>query len=167
MFSFQIRNWTTYEALHLADSSETLHFDARKSRHARWKAFGLASSIGVSPKQVWDQNRNGVNANRCVRSSYFAGAVRAVRKAKVAVRRARFGIENLSFRSLVQSQLPPGPLDSKRQRVERPSPKSSGRRPIRVPIPPNVPPIGTRPTFRTRCEYRVWGSREVSADLRT
>ena len=65
---------------------------------------------------------------------------------------------------------PPRPfslLDSKLQRLEWRNPRSSGRRPIHFPIPPNVPPIGTRPAFRTRCEYRSGGSMDVSTDLRT
>ena len=32
------------------------------------------------------------------------------------------------------------------------NPRSSGDRPIHFPIPPNVPPIGTRPACRARCE---------------
>src|ERR1022692_3290962 len=52
-------------------------------------------------------------------------------------------------------------LDSKLQRVSHVHPRPSGRRPIHVPIPPNVPPMGTGPAFRTRCEYRSNGSMDV------
>ena len=52
-------------------------------------------------------------------------------------------------------------LDSKLQRVSHVHPRPSGRRPIHVPIPPNVPPMGTGPAFRTRCEYSSNGSMHV------
>src|ERR1035441_8226055 len=52
-------------------------------------------------------------------------------------------------------------LDSKLQRVSHVHPRPSGRRPIHVPIPPNVPPMGTGPAFRTRCEYSSNGSMDV------
>src|SRR5579871_869855 len=65
-------------------------------------------------------------------------------------------IETAILRRLVAGHRQFSLLDSRLASLEWPNPRSSGLRPIHVPIPPNVPPIGTR-TFRWRFQL---GSRQ-------
>ena len=61
------------------------------------------------------------------------------------------------------------PLDSRFHEMEWCDPRSSGRRPIPFPIPPNVraPPIATQPLSRTPGECRNGRLADVSTNRRT